>query len=85
MDRNAELKPCPFCGSEARLREYKMFTLVYAECFNRDCGARTKDFPVSATHAANELATTAWNRRIDKNTPESDALSICEELGKYAK
>ena len=58
----AELKPCPFCGGDAKLKEFcmriRMFKqkkYYYAECSL--CGVRT-----SAKSDAEE-SIEAWNRR----------------------
>ena len=66
-----ELKPCPFCGSEANLYyvEGKRYYFVLCEC--EVCGAKTKSFLIGReidektwfetlpAHRAIE----AWNRR----------------------
>ena len=59
-----ELKPCPFCGGEARL-EYVLtgYRKYYVYCSNFDCGVRTKFVEVSGDYAAKEKAATIWNRR----------------------
>lgn len=36
---NAKLKPCPFCGGEAKMLEYKMSPLVKIECGKCGIGA----------------------------------------------
>lgn len=33
---NDELKPCPFCGGEAKIKRYDSF-LVYIKCGNSEC------------------------------------------------
>lgn len=61
----AELKPCPFCGGEAELREEQSVanrTLFYVSCENDDCRVivETRN-SVSATRWG---AIEAWNRRV---------------------
>lgn len=56
----SELKPCPFCGGNAKLMTYKTPTfgeVFYVAC--RVCGNETK------VKLADEEAIEAWNRRVD--------------------
>jgi hypothetical protein len=62
----SELKPCPFCGGEAKLATKAMGhgalgAFVYCE----DCCCESKSFPVRADWCANEMAANAWNRRAE--------------------
>lgn len=60
-----ELKPCPFCGGEARLRafrtyiqsKHRMGEKYYIECC--ECGLNAPNF------INKEEAIEAWNRRVD--------------------
>lgn len=69
-----ELKPCPFCGSdaEARTTYYELETkdvplFSYVMCVR--CGCRTADFMYkNSKHTgvnSAEAAAKAWNRRIE--------------------
>lgn len=50
----SELKPCPFCGSEAKVVE--VYDLYKVEC--------TWDFcPTNALSGNEETAASSWNRR----------------------
>lgn len=54
-----ELKPCPFCGSEAKhyYDDNGWMNTDWVSCENDDCGAQT------CLHESKELALAAWNRR----------------------
>lgn len=60
----AELKPCPFCGGEAKLDRATHSSLVYC----KECRASTKLIDFSPEYASDEKAIEAWNRRT-ANTP----------------
>ena len=54
-----ELKPCPFCGGKAEVREYIAITdYVFVIC--RNCGACVGPYGIE------EKATENWNRRTHK-------------------
>lgn len=57
----SELKPCPFCGGEARITFISFpFGNRYHVCCS-DCGATTGPLVASPKNAEK-----AWNRRADK-------------------
>lgn len=56
---NAKLKPCPFCGGEAKMLEYKMSPLVKIECGK--CG-------IGALWHRNQMELVKkWNKRVAEN------------------
>ena len=61
-----ELKPCPFCGGEAKLRGTNIgdmsFYVVY--CANKNCQVS----PSSKYRRMMSEAIEAWNRRSDNAT-----------------
>ena len=62
MSKEIKLKPCPFCGGEAKLLEDEFGRTSgwwYASCSNLGCGiiARTADRPTP------QEAAKLWNRR----------------------
>lgn len=58
-----ELKHCPFCGCEARLKEYKPTVSGVAICTG--CGARSPICRGDHTGGWKKHATEAWNRRAE--------------------
>ena len=56
-----KLKPCPFCGGEAELKDTSGFIVVKCE----SCGVESGMVKVSAEYCANDKATESWNRRKD--------------------
>lgn len=60
MTQHTELKPCPFCGGEARYGHDNM-NGHYVTCANIECGVLV----VARYHETKELTITAWNTRHD--------------------
>lgn len=58
------LNPCPFCGSEARLKEYKPTVSGVAIC--TECGARSPICRGDHTGGWKAHAIEAWNRRAER-------------------
>jgi Lar family restriction alleviation protein len=56
MKDDEKLKPCPFCGNEARLT----FSGYGVRCTNKQCGAMFHMFPEAKD------AILAWNKRETK-------------------
>lgn len=55
-----KLKPCPFCGCKAELREHVFHNLPSTFSVSCNvCGAGIKPF-----HNTKEQAIEAWNRRV---------------------
>ena len=57
----AELKPCPFCGSEAKLAHLIKSSIVYCGC----CGASSKSIEFAPDYLSDEKAIEAWNNRAE--------------------
>lgn len=71
-----ELKPCPFCGGEARILVVKKGYKSIIECTTYYCGFMRHSYNNGDTdeNAALRLAT-AWNRRANdekQHSQESD-------------
>lgn len=60
-----ELKPCPFCGGRAEVKEETNFTLwsssSYVVC--EKCGARQRGVEMAHEYSSNEKVAEAWNER----------------------
>lgn len=57
-----QLKPCPFCGGEAKIKSSSAFGLipcVYVQC--QKCGVRTGNWTSKSQNKANAF----WNRRTE--------------------
>ena len=55
-----KLKPCPFCGGEAKVSYFSVNAGYMANCNNADCFVYPSVWGVSA-----EQATERWNTRAD--------------------
>ena len=78
MNKETELKPCPFCGGKARLITYDTCTCVYyVKCDSASCGIK----PVTWIYTTGEEAVEAWNKMVDDEYAEG----ICRmsDLKKY--
>ena len=67
---STELKPCPFCGGEASL--INTFALG-CECKSVQCircKAKVNNFSAQTKEISAQLATAAWNRRVNDESPE---------------
>jgi Lar family restriction alleviation protein len=62
-----KLKPCPFCGGEARLRKHqKLEQTWYVQC--KDCGIRTPNSvqpPYESWKTTMNYPVQQWNRRVE--------------------
>ena len=61
-----ELKPCPFCGGEAKLYNQKVvggYDYSYVQC--KKCHIQTACYDISTDYCSSEMATEDWNRRAD--------------------
>jgi len=59
-----ELRPCPFCGSEAVLEHIISCSQPASQCRCKECSAATKFFVVGYGYSSDEKAIKAWNRRV---------------------
>ena len=58
--RMDELKPCPFCGSNAVINQKRNLYTWIAECSNTNCPA---SYMLGMDYDTKEEAVEAWNRR----------------------
>ena len=72
-----ELKPCPFCGGEAKLKHgyrrkgEKFGNKAYVQC--KKCGCKTLLYSQSAYErwqTVDEIAIHAWNQRCKESVKE---------------
>lgn len=59
-----ELKPCPFCGSKARLFVNGGVRVVCTRCY---VSTRVLKDELESASSAVELSVEAWNRRADND------------------
>lgn len=68
---NSELKPCPFCGGEARITVIQKGYKSIIECTTHYCGFARHSFNNGETDEQVALRlTTAWNRRATDERAE---------------
>lgn len=81
MNKQIELKPCPFCGGEAEITVVKKGVKSIIECKTHYCGFMRHSFNNGDTdeHAAVRLAT-AWNRRANDKQSEGEWISVDDRL-----
>lgn len=60
----SELKPCPFCGGEAVIRE-QMGNLYIRPIHKRSCIMRPDTWLLSSMPLKNQIK--AWNRRVEND------------------
>ena len=67
-----KLKPCPFCGGEARLRKHqKLEHTWYVQCKN--CGIRTVNsvqVPYESWKNTMKYPVDQWNTRVEERNNE---------------
>ena len=62
---NIELKPCPFCGAEARMITSVSLNTPYAYVRCKNCRAETTSFRDTENNGSFIFnAIEAWNRRV---------------------
>ena len=55
-----DMKPCPFCGSEATIEHKNVLETWIVECSNTNCPA---SYMIGNDYDTEEEAIEAWNRR----------------------
>ena len=85
-----ELRPCPFCGGEAKVCVYEAY-MEYPECYAVGCGATIEEMEydhVARTEVfeTKEEAINAWNTRHERTCKPVDTYihifecSVCGTL-----
>lgn len=64
-----ELKPCPFCGSEATINHKVVLETWIVECSNISCPA---SYMIGYDYDTEEEAIEAWNKRV----PTTDEYEV---------
>lgn len=67
------MKPCPFCGGEAQLKQHGVAELYYVFCVRIGCGATI------CNPSRKSQAVAAWNRRADEWVHVEDRLPETDE------
>ena len=76
-----ELLPCPFCGGEVRLKEYKPNVSGVAIC--EECGARSPICKNNHEGGWKQKAIAAWNTRATHGTLTAE--QVCEAIERHVK
>ena len=64
MEKQTELKSCPFCGGKALLsHDHAWIEASYVRC--EKCGLESIRFFKSFAHASDDKAVEFWNRRVN--------------------
>jgi transcription initiation factor TFIIIB Brf1 subunit/transcription initiation factor TFIIB len=62
-----ELKACPFCGGEAKLRRDYQNCIEHAQIVCAECGATGQRIAASVEYCAIDVAKEVWNKRADND------------------
>lgn len=62
---NIELKPCPFCGGEAKLKHKGYIGGAYAYIICNECECSTPEIGSAVEYCADDKVSGMWNRRND--------------------